>query len=384
MPVTQLTDITVRALKAPEKGQRLYRDKSIRGFGIRVSQGGTKTFVVVHGANRQFTTIGRYPILSLSDARTEAKRLLAEKTLGKVRPVSVRFEEARDRFLEASRAKNKEKTVYEYERILNRHFKFGRTMLADISQHEIMRRIYKLADTPSEQNASFVAAKVFFSWCKKNHYIEANPLADLSKPAKTKSRAHVLTPKELATVYQASLVYPYPFGSIVSLLVLTGLRRNEAAALKWEFFDTDERIITIPDTKNNRAHVFPYGDKVEQIVDTIPETSEYLFPATRSHIRGKPTTHFNGWSKAKAQFDATLNDVADYRLHDCRRTFDSTMASLSVPLHVSDKLLNHITGAVSGIRATYNRYSYLDEMRDAISKYEEHLDTLCAEFPAKE
>ena len=163
MPTTQLTDISIRALKPPEKGQRLYRDKAIRGFGVRVSQGGTKTFVVVHGANRQFTTLGRYPILSLGDARTEAKRLLAEKTLGKMRPVSVRFEEARDQFLDACRIKNKPRTVYDYERILNRHFKFGRTMLSDISQHEIMRRIYKLSGTPSEQNHAFVTAKVFFS-----------------------------------------------------------------------------------------------------------------------------------------------------------------------------------------------------------------------------
>ena len=72
MPVLQLTDVSVRALKPPTKGQRLYRDKTLRGFGVRVSQGGTKTFVVVYGFNRQFTTIGRYPTVSLKDARIEA------------------------------------------------------------------------------------------------------------------------------------------------------------------------------------------------------------------------------------------------------------------------------------------------------------------------
>lgn len=377
MPVAQLTGISIRALRPPERGQRLYRDKAIRGFGVRVSQGGTKTFVVVHGANRQFTTLGRYPVLSLAAARSEAKRLLAEQTLGKTRRVPVRFEEARDRFLDACKAKNKPRTVYDYTRILNRHFKFSRTMLSDISQHEIMRRIYKLSGTPSEQNHAFVTAKVFFSWCKKNNYIDANPLADLSKPAKTRARDHVLTPKELATVYQAGLAYPYPFGPIVSLLVLTGMRRSEVAALEWEFLDVDEQIITIPDAKNNRTHVLPYGEKVAHIVSGVPKTSEYLFPATRSHVRGKPTSYFNGWTKAKPHFDTTLDDVAPWRLHDLRRTFDSTMASL----HVSDKLLNHISGAVSGVRATYNRYSYLNEMRDAISRYEKHLDTLCAQFP---
>ena len=81
-----LTDISLRSLKAPEKGQKLYRDSTLAGFGCRVSQGGTKTFVLVHGVDRRFITIGRYPIISLSDARTEAKQLLAEFTLGRVDP----------------------------------------------------------------------------------------------------------------------------------------------------------------------------------------------------------------------------------------------------------------------------------------------------------
>ena len=379
MPVVALTDLSIRSLKPPAKGQRLYRDKSIRGFGCRVSQGGTKTFVVVAGANRQFVTVGRYPTLSLGDARKEARRLLAERTLGKVRPTLVSFEEAQKRFLEACRAKNKPRTVYDYERLLKRHFKFGRTPLGNITQHELMRRIYKLSNTPSEQNHAFVTAKIFFRWAKRHNYIEASPLADLPRPAKTHPRERVLTPCELAAVYQASRAAPYPFGPIMSLLVLTGLRRGEAAALRWEWIDTDERIITIPNTatKNKRAHSFPYGDAVVTVFERVPNLGEQLFPARRTHVRGSPTTHFNGWGKAKAEFDRMLEDVAPYTLHDLRRTFDTTMASLEVPLHVSDKLLNHVSGAVSGVRATYNRYSYMPEMRVAIRTYERHLEKIC-------
>ncbi len=379
MPVVALTDLSIRALKPPAKGQRLYRDKTVRGFGCRVSQGGTKTFVVVAGANRQFVTIGRYPTLSLADARKEARRHLAERTLGKVRPVSVSFEEVQDRFLDACRAKNKPRTVYDYERILKRHFKFGRTPLGNITQHELMRRIYKLSGTPSEQNYAFVTAKIFFRWAKRHNYIEASPLADLPRPAKTHPRERVLTPQEHAVVYQASLAYPYPYGPIVSLLVLTGLRRGEAAALKWDWIDADERMITIPstETKNKRAHSFPFEDGVAAVFDRVPNLGEQLFPARCAHVRGRPTTHFNGWARAKVKFDAKLEEVAPYTLHDLRRTFDTTMASLEVPLHVSDKLLNHVSGAVSGVRATYNRYSYLPEMRDAIRSYERHLEKIC-------
>src|SRR5712671_2916888 len=93
MPVVNLTDATVRSLK-PTAAQTTYTDKSLAGFGCRVSPTGVKTFVLVHGAERRRITIGRAGIITLADARTEAKRILAEKTLGKERPRSLHWDEA--------------------------------------------------------------------------------------------------------------------------------------------------------------------------------------------------------------------------------------------------------------------------------------------------
>ena len=83
MPNATLTDITIRKLQPPEKGQVTVWD-SLPGFGIRVSQGGTKSFIVLLGSGNRHT-IGRFPTISLSDARDEAKRLLAERTLAQLR-----------------------------------------------------------------------------------------------------------------------------------------------------------------------------------------------------------------------------------------------------------------------------------------------------------
>ncbi|WP_461459190.1 Arm DNA-binding domain-containing protein, partial [Parasphingorhabdus sp.] len=69
-----LTDLQIRRLKVPEKGQKTYYDPGLPGFGVRVSQGGSKTFVVVYGKDRRRRSLGRYPELSLSDARILAKR----------------------------------------------------------------------------------------------------------------------------------------------------------------------------------------------------------------------------------------------------------------------------------------------------------------------
>ena len=82
----RLTDVSVRALPLPEEGQKTHWDDTLQNFGCRVSQGGTKSFVVQHGPDRRLVTIGRFPVVSLADARAEAKRVLAELTLGKHRP----------------------------------------------------------------------------------------------------------------------------------------------------------------------------------------------------------------------------------------------------------------------------------------------------------
>ena len=112
--------------------------------------------------------------------------------------------------------------------------------------------------------------------------------------------------------------------------------------------------------------------------ERIPHLSDFLFPASRDTARGKPTTIFNGWGKAKAEFDKKCG--VDFRLHDLRRTFATNLAALGTPVQVTEKLLNHVTGTISGVAAIYNRYSYLDEMRAAVTAWEAKLQTLTVQW----
>ena len=96
----------------------------------------------------------------------------------------------------------------------------------------------------------------------------------------------------------------------------------------------------------------------------------------RSHVRGQPTTIFNGWPKAKTALDKKLEGVAPYTLHDLRRTFSSQLAALGTPIHVTEKFLNHVSGTLSGVAAVYNRYSYAEEMSTAMVNHEQHLQRL--------
>jgi integrase len=161
------------------------------------------------------------------------------------------------------------------------------------------------------------------------------------------------------------------FGTIVKLLLLTGQRRGEISALRSKYINRADRIITLPAelTKNKSQHSFPYGDLVAQL---LPDRDGYLFPAAVPFVHERPTKVFNGWPKAKRTLDEA-SGVADWVLHDLRRTFATNLAELGVEPHIIEALINHKSGVISGVAATYNRARYMQPMRDAIAKWEGYL-----------
>jgi integrase len=114
---------------------------------------------------------------------------------------------------------------------------------------------------------------------------------------------------------------------------------------------------------------------VASMLSKLPEEG-YLFPA-----RGTDGP-FNGWSKCKVALDRAVISagcqVGAWTLHDLRRTFATNLAALGVPPHITERLLNHVTGTISGVAAIYNRHAYTDEMREAVSKWETQLSSLVA------
>lgn len=388
----RLTDTSVRSLASPPKGQKIYFDDGFPNFGCRVSQGGSKSFVVQHGPNRHLITLGRYPVLSLKNAREIAHERLAEITLGRHRPKSIAWDDAVAQYLDDCKQHNRSRTVADYTRLLARHFPFGRMRLADITYDDINRKISRLADTPSEQNHALVVVKIFFAWAMRppRRYLHQDPCQGMVR-AKRPARERVLTDTELAAIFATTMQGVDAFSCIVALLILSGQRRTEIGALKRSYIDDQNQIITLPGaaTKNGRAHTFPCGPLAASMLTRIPriDNEDYLFPASRAHVRGLPTTSFNAWAKAKHDFDARVRKtapIADYQLRDLRRTAATSWARLGVAPHIVEKLLNHTfgtlinrtDGVVSAVAGVYNRHAYLDEMRAAMSLWERHLKGL--------
>ena len=370
----RLTDLQIGKLRSPETGQKTYFDDALPGFGVRVSQGGSKSFVVMYGKRRKLKTLGRYPGLTLKDARIAAKRVQSDLSLQTPTTdpgiLPIEFKEARERFLAETAGRTKESTAKAYRWLLERHFQFEKKLL-EVGRKDVMSVLEALTHTPSERQHAFVAIRTMMNWCVKHGYLEHSPVPVLKFVSN--ARARLLSDLELKAVWQRTKEVGYPFGTIVQLLILTGQRRGEIAGLRRSWVDSDSITFPAGFTKNKREHRIPLGPLAKSIIDEIDAETVLLFPS-----RLDPEKQFNGWSKCKRHFDKPLQ-AAPYTLHDLRRTYSSKLAELDVPIHVTEKLLNHVSGTISGVAAVYNRHSYWNEMNEAVARFEGWLSEQAAD-----
>jgi integrase len=88
---------------------------------------------------------------------------------------------------------------------------------------------------------------------------------------------------------------------------------------------------------------------------------------------------FSGFSKAKAQLDAKLPDMAPWQLHDIRRSVATGMAELGIEPHIIEAILNHISGHKGGVSGIYNRATYLEPKTKALDVWASHVAVIVAQ-----
>ena len=120
MPQIASTDLAIRALKPTPGKQVTYLDKSLKGFGVRITEKGAKMLVLVYGEERKRVTRGTVGIIKLSVAREKAKDILADRQINATN-TPIALTQALDRFMKGYAEKNKPSTVKETERMLRRH-----------------------------------------------------------------------------------------------------------------------------------------------------------------------------------------------------------------------------------------------------------------------
>lgn len=315
----RLTDLSIKKLKAD--GQKLYIDSATPNFGVRVTAAGTKSFVVVL-PDRRYKTIGRYPAVSLRDARNAAKAILAAPA-SKLLTTSISA--ARTAFLADCQARLRPASVDFYRHMLSGYTDWPKT---ESDPHRIR------------------ALKAFANWCLDHGHRTDNPYLRLKAPVQQRDR--VLTDDEIAVI----LSYDHPpYSTIVKLLILTGQRRSQIASFDPAWIVDDTIVFPGSVMKSKRQHVIPLTDQVRALTGQLASS--------------------NSWSKHKERMDKHTG-VTDWVLHDLRRYYSTTMAKLGTPLHITELLLDH-RQSISGVAAVYNRYGFLPEMRQAVETYELHI-----------
>ncbi|MEO1700936.1 MAG: integrase family protein [Pseudomonadota bacterium] len=344
MSLKLLTDIAIQRLPVPEKGQQVYYEPT--GLGLRVSQGGTKSFVVQLGGERRRKTLGRYPQMSLKEARVAAVSAITDYNPDEENPPS---EDVISVYLSHCERKNKASTVDGYRKILRRYFPIA--PIRSIDRATIIKVFRSLGDRPGQLHHVTASFQAFLNWCVNNGYLDFNPIAGLKNQGHTKPRERVLDDFELIAIWKN---LPHDrYGTYVKLLILTGQRRSEIPNIR---IVDDTAFIAAAYTKNRRSHAFPVG----------PITKETFEPVT-----------WNGWGKSKRRLEHDTG-VTGWTYHDLRRTFASNHARLGTPIHVIEKMLNHVSGTFAGVAGVYNRYSYMDEMREACLRYEDWIASNCS------
>jgi integrase len=175
------------------------------------------------------------------------------------------------------------------------------------------------------------------------------------------------------------------WGVFFRLLVLTGQRRSEVSGMMWDELDRNAAVWTIPPAraKNGKAHLVPLsGAAVEQIdlaaggQEAWPKQGYVLTTTSRSAV--------SGISKAKAALDVAmtgLNDgaaIAQWRLHDIRRTVATGLQRLGIRFEVTEAVLNHVSGAKGGVAGVYQRHDWAAEKRAALEAWAVHVQGLLA------
>ena len=379
-----LTHANVEALKPPSSGQIDYWDTRTPGFGVRVSMGGAKSWILMYrrGGRKRRLVLGRFPEMGLADARLSARGHLGDIARG-ADPAQERvaakaaetFGELAELYLERHAFVHKRpRSAHEDVLMLNADLlpAWRNRKLLEIKRKDVIALLDEIMRRGAPIHANRVRGliSVMFNFAIGRDLIEYNPAHKVPRPAPERTRDRVLTDDELRRLWVALHQEPLHVAAFFKLALLLAARKSELLGMAWSEVDRSTGWWTIPAAraKNNLSHRVPLGPMALDLLRSLNamHDEQWVFPGGRV---GRSQAQTQGWVQRIRQ-NAGLED---FRLHDLRRTAASNLTSLGIPRLVVSKLLNHAEGGVTRI---YDRHSYDAEKRAALLRWEERLSEL--------
>jgi integrase len=225
-----------------------------------------------------------------------------------------------------------------------------------------------------------------FGWLTKDH-IDVNPCVGMDRPDNAKARDRFLSDDELRWFWRAAdsidapraANAPRPFAPLLKLLLLTGCRVDEVAAMRREELSEDGATWNLPGsrTKNKKPFDVPLPPLARELIASMPERGAYVFSSN-----GR--TPVSGFSRMKRRLDKLMLAIAKqekpdaviegWRLHDVRRTFSTLLhEQVGIEPHIVEACLNHISGHKAGVAGTYNKAQYAPEKKAALERWARHV-----------
>lgn len=372
-----LTHKRAEAIKATAIRQEI-PDAAHPGLYLVVQPSGAKSWALRYrfGGKSRKLTLGRLATLSLADARTAASEALGAVERGRDPSVDKKLNNAARRTGDSkvrtligefdARHLSKLKTGKGVRQSLDHNVTpiIGDMDIKDVTRTDVVRLLERIADAGKGTTANRVKAYMskFLGWCQDRGIIEQSPMIGLKPVADENSRERPLSPEEIALLWNACEAEPIPYGAMFQMLMLTGQRRGEVAAMKWADIDADG-VWRLSSTKNAQRHDVPLPEAAQCLLDALPRIGAYVFTTN-----GKtPSTSL---SKPHARIAARMaklagHDIQHWTPHDIRHTVKTGLAELKVPLDVRSRLTNHLSD-IPPMDRRYNHAAYKQEKQDAL------------------
>jgi integrase len=382
----KLTKNTAATLKS-DKPDQVFWDDSLPGFGVRL-RGDSRSWLIQYriSSQQRRESLGDIRKVTLDDARRIARQRFATVELG-TDPAAAKAEAkaavatakltlgaVADRYLDAKRDVLRPFSHVTIGRYFAVHWQPLRDRpLEAITRADIAARLQELVKLHGRVAAARARAHLsaLFNWAAREGLCDSNPTAFTNDPAAgLQPRDRVLSGSELAAIWKAC--GDDDIGRIVKLLLLTGCRRNEIGALRWDeiSFETGALALPATRTKNHRAHELALPAIALDILRSTPRRDS-------DHVFGDGDCGFTSWSNATAALRKRLGaPLAPWTLHDIRRSAATHMAEIGIAPHIVEAILNHVSGHKGGVAGVYNRALYAEQTRVALAKWADHVEAL--------
>jgi integrase len=225
----------------------------------------------------------------------------------------------------------------------------GATPIGEIRRSDLVSMLDEIEDRNGAVMADRVLAVVrrILAWHSIRVDDFRSPIVRGMARTKPKERARerVLSDEEIRSVWSAA-ENAGRFGLLVRFILLTAARRSEAAGMPWSELKDGAWVLPAERNKVKVELTRPLSDAAHALLAEIQPAGPFVF--------GVGDHPLAGFSKPKVALDEA-SGVADWTLHDLRRTARSLMSRAGVRPDIAELALGHV---IAGVRGVYDRHAY--------------------------